>query len=145
VTHVLEGAPDEARRRQAFSRLQAEVSALFGPDARHLWFRTLEGPNHAAIIAEAASIGADLILLGDGRKPGWRERFVGTTTEGGVGLSGLPVLVVRRKGGPSQRLLSAFDGSPAACRALGMARAIGGWMVTTAADAIALARFDRSQ
>jgi nucleotide-binding universal stress UspA family protein len=123
VIHVLVGAPAHSIR-QVLDRLHTEVDAFFGPDARHVWLKVLEGQDHAAIIAEAAAIGADLILLGDGRKPGWRERFIGTTTERVVRLSGLPVLVVRRPARPYQRMLAAFDGSEAACRALGIGRTI---------------------
>jgi nucleotide-binding universal stress UspA family protein len=126
VMHVLDGASGHSIRHRALDRLHTEVDASFGAGARHLWLKVLEGQDHAAIIAEAAAIGADLILLGDARKPGWRERFIGTTTECVVRLSRLPVLVARRPGRPYERVLSAFDGSPAACRALGMGRTIAG-------------------
>lgn len=126
VIHVQNRAPRHNKRLPAVDSLHTEVDAVFGPGTRHLWLKVLEGQDHAAIIAEAAAIGADLIVLGDDRKPGWRERFSGTTTERVVRSSGLPVLVVRRPDRPYERMLSAFDGSPAACRALGMGRIIAG-------------------
>jgi nucleotide-binding universal stress UspA family protein len=122
VLHVLEQVAGSGQKsqRQAIETLQEQVSTIFGDDARHLWLKVLEGPHDATIIAEAEVSGSDLIVLGDGRKPGWRERFVGTTTARVVRMSERPVLVARTHDGPYRRLLCAFDGSPAACRALGV-------------------------
>jgi universal stress protein E len=121
VLHVFDCAaePDksEQRRREAVEMLQAQVRSVTQEELRHLWLRALEGEHDRTIITEA--MGADLTILGDGRKPGWRERFVGTTTERVVRMSERPVLVVRRpEDRPYQRVFSAFDGSAAACRAL---------------------------
>jgi nucleotide-binding universal stress UspA family protein len=121
LLHVVEAEPAETeqRRRRALEMLQAQVTSICEEEERHLWLKVLEGEHDTTIIAAAEQAGADLIILGDGRKPGWRERFVGTTTERTVRLSERPVLVVRRPAdSPYQRLFSAFDGSAAACRAL---------------------------
>ena len=123
VLHVFDCAtePDksEQRRREAVEMLQAQVRSVTQEELRHLWLRVLEGERDRTRTIITEAMGADLTILGDGRKPGWRERFVGTTTERVVRMSERPVLVVRRPADrPYQRLFSAFDGSAAACRAL---------------------------
>jgi universal stress protein E len=127
LLHVLDGttATDQSKqlRRQALERLEAQVRSVGKEELRHLWPKVLEGQVDETIIAEA--MGADLIILGDGRKKGWRERFAGTTTERLVRMSERPVLVVRRRADRVyQRLFSAFDGSAAACRALSIGLSI---------------------
>ena len=121
VLHVLDAAtaPDQSEqlRRQAVEVLQAQLRSVVQDEQRRLWMKVLEGEPDTTIVAEA--IGTDLVILGDARKPGWRERFVGTTTERVVRMSERPVLMVRRPADrPYQRLFSAFDGSAASCRAL---------------------------
>jgi nucleotide-binding universal stress UspA family protein len=70
VLHVLEAttAPDqrEPLRRQAIEQLEAQVRSVAQAELRHLWVKVLEDEPDKAIIAEA--MGADLIILGDGRK-----------------------------------------------------------------------------
>jgi universal stress protein E len=129
LAHVIDGVaePDQAeqRRRHAKELLQAQVRSASEDETRRLWLKVLEGERDTTIIAEAEK--ADLIVLGDGRKPGWRERFVGTTTERIVRASECPVLLVRRPAeGPYRRLFCPFDGSPAACRALRIALSVAG-------------------
>jgi nucleotide-binding universal stress UspA family protein len=122
LLHVVDGQAEPAqteRRQRAKELLQAQVSSVCEEEMRHLWLKILEGERGTTIIAAAEKAGADLIILGNGREPGWRQRFVGTTTERIVRLSECPVLVVRRPAdSPYRRLFCAFDGSPAACRAL---------------------------
>jgi universal stress protein E len=127
VLHVLDAvtAPDrsEQLRRQAVERLQAQVRSVIQDEPRRVWMKVLEGEPDKTIIGEVTD--TDLVILGDGRKPGWRERFVGTTTERVVRMSERPVLMVRRSADrPYQRLFSAFDGSAAACRALSIGLSI---------------------
>ena len=129
LLHVVDGAaaePVQAEhgRRRAKELLQAQVRSACEDETRRLWLKVLEGERDATIIAESEKAGADLIVLGDGRKPGWREGFVGTTTERIVRLSECPVLMVRQQVGPYRRLFCPFDGSPAACRALSIALSV---------------------
>jgi universal stress protein E len=129
LLHVVDGAAAPAqpqrRRRRAKELLQAQVRSVCEDESRHLWLKVVEGERDTTIIAEAENAGADLIILGNGRKPGWRERFVGTTTERIVRLSERPILVVRRPPDtPYRRLFCPFDGSPAACRALSIALSV---------------------
>lgn len=127
LLHVLDAttAADQRQqlRRQALEGLEAQVRSVAEEERRHLWPKVLEGEADETIMAEAMA--ADLIVLGDGRKKGWRERFAGTTTERVVRMSERPVLVVRRPAERVyQRLFSAFDGSAAACRALSLGLSI---------------------
>jgi nucleotide-binding universal stress UspA family protein len=127
VLHVLEATTaadlSEQPRRQAVELLAAQLRSVTHEELRHLWLKVVEGEADKTIIAEAMD--ADLIILGDGRKAGWRERFGGTTTERLVRMSERPVLIARRPAErPYQRLFSAFDGSAAACRALSIGLSI---------------------
>ena len=129
LLHVLDGtaepAQTEERRQRAKELLQAQVRSVCEDEGRHLWLKVVEGECETTIIAETEEAGADLIILGDGRKPGWRQRFVGTTTERIVRLSECPVLVVRQPADSAyRRLFCPFDGSPAACRALSLALSV---------------------
>ena len=129
LLHVLDGtaepAQTEERRQRAKELLQAQVRSVCEDEGRHLWLKVVEGECETTIIAETEEAGADLIILGDGRKPGWRQRFVGTTTERIVRLSECPVLVVRQPADSAyRRLFCPFDGSPAACRALSFALSV---------------------
>lgn len=129
LLHVLDGtaepAQTEERRQRAKELLQAQVRSVCEDETRHLWLKVVEGERETTIVAEAEEAGADLLILGDGRKPGWRQRFVGTTTERIVRLSECPVLVVRQPADSAyRRLFCPFDGSPAACRALSLALSV---------------------
>ena len=129
LLHVLDGAAEpaqsEERRQRAKELLQAQVRSVCEDETRHLWLKVVEGERETTIIAEGEEAGADLLILGDGRKPGWRQRFVGTTTERIVRLSECPVLVVRQPADSGyRRLFCPFDGSPAACRALSIALSV---------------------
>lgn len=129
LLHVVDGAAEpaqtEERRRRAKELLEAQVRSVCEDETRHLWFKVVGGERDTTIIAEAENAGADLIILGDGRKPGWRERFVGTTTERIVRLSECPILVVRQPADSAyRRLFCPFDGSPAACRVLSTALSV---------------------
>lgn len=125
IDGVAEAAEAEPRRRKANELLEAQVKSTCEDDTRRLWLKVLEGERDTTLIAEAEK--ADLIVLGDGRKPGWRERLVGTTTDRIVRASECPVLLVRGPAeSPYRRLFCPFDGSPAACRALGIALSVAG-------------------
>ncbi|HET7153795.1 MAG TPA: universal stress protein [Hyphomicrobiaceae bacterium] len=124
LLHVVDPkTPAVQSEQHARSILQEHVGSVFASEPRHFGLEIRHGDRYDTIIAEAEAAGADLIVLGDAQQRRWN----GTTTERVVRMSQLPVLVVRRPGGqPYQRLLSAFDGSPAACRALAVALAVAG-------------------
>jgi nucleotide-binding universal stress UspA family protein len=76
----------------------------------------------STIIAEAVGRNAELIVLGKAGIHPYAELFTGTTAERVVRFSDRPVLTVKQPpNGPYRRILSAFDGSEGAIRALRMA------------------------
>ena len=128
LLHVVDPkTPAVQSAQHARSILDEHVGSVFESEPHHFVLEIRHGDRYDTIIAEAEAAGADLIVLGDAQKRRWKETLVGTSTERVVRMSQLPVLVVRRPGSqPYQRLLSAFDGSPAACRALAVALAVAG-------------------
>jgi len=76
----------------------------------------------STIIAEAVGRNAELIVIGKAGIHPYAELFTGTTAERVVRFSDRPVLTVKQPAnGPYRRILSAFDGSEGAVRALRMA------------------------
>ena len=74
------------------------------------------------IIAEAMGRNAELIVIGKAGIHPYADLFTGTTAERVVRFSDRPVLTVKQAAnGPYRRILSAFDGSEGAVRALKMA------------------------
>lgn len=148
LLHVIEpGLPaaiTERRRQEALAVLQQEINAAAGGELRRLSIEVLVGERFGAIVEQAETKGADLIVLGDGTKRRWKDLFVGTTTERVVRLSNRPVLVVTRPGdGAYRRVLTAFDLSPGASVALRTALAVAAqadfrivhaWQTTVLAD-----------
>ena len=79
----------------------------------------LHGRPHAEIRAAATRHGADLIVVGEHRRDGWRDMFRGTTAERVVRTCGVPVLLVREPvTAPYRRVLAAVDFSVFARRAV---------------------------
>jgi nucleotide-binding universal stress UspA family protein len=77
------------------------------------------GEPFTTIIDEAHKLDAELIVIGQPAKTGWKELFTGTTTDRVVRFSDLPVLVVKQApGGAYERVLVAMDLSEGAVRAL---------------------------
>ena len=76
----------------------------------------------STIIAEAVGRNAELIVIGKAGIHPYADLFTGTTAERVVRFSDRPVLTVKQPtNGPYRRILSAFDGSEGAVRALKMA------------------------
>lgn len=76
------------------------------------------GEPFTTIIDEAHKLRAELIVLGQPVKSGFKELFTGTTTDRVVRFSDLPVLVVKESpGGAYERVLVAMDLSEGAVRA----------------------------
>jgi len=79
----------------------------------------------AAIVAEAESRDADLVVLGQPGKHQVKELFAGTTAERVIRYSRRPVLVVKMPSDrPYQHVVVAFDRSEAAQRVLATALAL---------------------
>jgi len=77
------------------------------------------GEAFAVLLTQARERDTDLIVLGEPRKKGLKELFVGTTTERVVRHADRPVLVVKQPAKePYQRVLVAADFSEGAARAL---------------------------
>jgi nucleotide-binding universal stress UspA family protein len=77
------------------------------------------GEPFTTIIDEAHKLGAELIVLGQPAKSGFKELFTGTTTDRVVRFSDLPVLVVKDPPrGAYESVLVAMDLSEGAIRAL---------------------------
>jgi len=96
------------------------------------------GPVYAEILAAAADIQPQLIIMGRKGRSGLERLLVGSVTARVIGHSSYQVLVVPRKAVLSfQKLLVASDGSPAgqaACEtALGIAQRTGGQLTAVTA------------
>ena len=79
----------------------------------------LRGRPHTEIRAAATRHGAELIVVGEHRRDGWRDMFRGTTAERVVRTCGVPVLLVREPvTAPYRRVLAAVDFSVFARRAV---------------------------
>jgi len=77
------------------------------------------GEPFTTIIDEAHKLGAELIVIGQPAKSGFKELFTGTTTDRVVRFSDIPVLVVKEApSGAYERVLVAMDLSDGAVRAL---------------------------
>ncbi len=77
------------------------------------------GEPFTTIIDEAHKLNAELIVLGQPAKSGFKELFTGTTADRVVRFSDLPVLVVKQPpSGAYERVLVAMDLSEGAVRAL---------------------------
>jgi nucleotide-binding universal stress UspA family protein len=129
LLHVIEpGLPlkaTEHRREEAMQLLKDQLAAASRRELRRVWIEVVAGERFAAIVEQAETRGADLIVLGDSTKRRWKDLFIGTTVERIVRFSSQPVLVVSRPGEePYQRVLVAYDFSPGANRALGVVQAI---------------------
>ncbi len=129
LLHVVEpGLPPrgtENRCGEAMQLLQSQFAATCKRELRRLWFQVVAGEPFASIVEQAETRGADLIVLGDPTKRRWKDLFVGTTVERILRFGRQPILVVSQPGDePYKRVLMAFDFSPGASRALGMALAI---------------------
>ena len=129
LLHVIEpglpAAVTERRRQEALSVLREEINAVFRGELRRFTLDVLVGERLGTIIEQAGTRGADLIILGDTTKRRWKDLFIGTTTERVVRHSSQPVLVVSRPGSePYKRMLAAWDLSPGASLALGVALSI---------------------
>jgi nucleotide-binding universal stress UspA family protein len=109
----------ERGRALAEEYLRDWLVSLSQPDRSGVRFNVAMGDPLAGILDEAHERNADLIVLGEPRKTGLKELFVGTTAERVARYSNRPVLIVKRRPGDAyRRVLVAVDFSEGASRAL---------------------------
>ena len=126
LIHVIApGLPADlaARRRKEAEAYLAERLARVAGQSRAAM--VVAGDPYSAILCEAASRSADLIVVGEPSKHGYADLFVGTTAERVIRFSDRPVLLAKQaQRTPYARVLAAFDLSEGAIRALATARVI---------------------
>lgn len=129
LLHVAEpGLSEElaqGRRAAAMATMEAHLSDVSARKLRRVVIKVGVGDPVAAIVAEAESEDADLVVLGEPGKHRVKELFAGTTAERVIRYSRRPVLMAKvRSDQPYQRIVIAFDRSEAAQRALATALAL---------------------
>jgi nucleotide-binding universal stress UspA family protein len=129
VLHVAEpglvGELAESRRAAAMAKMEAQFSEVSAGRLRRVLIKVVLGDPVSAIVAEAESRDADLVVLGQPGKHRIKELFAGTTAEQVIRQSRRPVLVAKvRSDQPYRRVVIAFDRSEAAQRALAIALAL---------------------
>jgi len=129
LLHVAEpgltGELAKSREEAATATLKAHLSDVSTGKLRRVLIKVAVGDPVAAIVAEAESRDADLVVLGQPGKHRIKELFAGTTAERVIRYSRRPVLVAKvTSDQPYQRVVIAFDRSEAAERALATALAL---------------------
>jgi len=115
----------EDRRAASVATMEAQLSEVSAGKLRRVLIRVAVGVPVAAIIAEAETRDADLVVLGEPGKQRTKELFAGTTAERVIRQSRRPVLVAKLPSGELyRRIVVAFDRSEAAQRALATAIAL---------------------
>ena len=129
LLHVAErgltGEAANSRRAAAMAAMEAHLSDVFTGKLRRVLIKVAIGDPVAAIVAEAESRDADLVVLGQPGKHRIKELFAGTTAERVIRYSRRPVLVAKvLSDQPYRRVVIAFDRSETAQRALATALAL---------------------
>src|SRR5262249_40301590 len=105
--------------------MEAHLSDASTGKLRRVLIKVAVGDPVAAIVAEAESRDADVVVLGQPGKHRIKELFAGTTAERVIRYSRRPVLVAKVPSNqPYRRVVIAFDRSEAAQRALATALAL---------------------
>ena len=121
----LRGELAKSREAAAMATMEAQLSDASTGKLRRVLIKVAVGDPVAAIVAEAESRDADLVVLGQPGKHRIKELFAGTTAERVIRYSRRPVLVAKVPSNrPYQRVVIAFDRSEAAQRALATALAL---------------------
>lgn len=128
VAHVLESG-DESQSSRARDALTIAIERAVDGEASAVApsrsVRILTGDPAGAILGEAESCNADLILMGAHGEPRLRDVIFGTTTTNVVRHGARPVLVVQSDGRADyRRVLAAADSLATAQRLLGLANHI---------------------
>ena len=111
------------RWRREVEAYLADRLAKVGGQSRTLDLVVVTGDPYNAILCEAASRSADLIVVGEPNKHRLADLFVGTTAERVIRFSDRPILLAKQaQQAPYGRVLAAFDLSEGAVRALASAR-----------------------
>jgi len=129
VLHVAEpGLTEELAKTRgavAMATMEAHLSDVSAGKLRRVLIKVAVGDPGAAIVAEAESRYADLVVLGQPGKHRIKDLFAGTTAERVVRYNRRPVLVAKVPSDqPYRRVVIAFDRSEAAQRALATALAL---------------------
>jgi universal stress protein E len=129
LLHVAEpgltGELAKSREAAAKATLEAHLSDVSTGKLRRVLIKVAVSDPVAAIVAEAESRDADLVVLGRPGKQRIQELFAGTTAERVIRYGRRPVLVAKvASDQPYRRVVIAFDRSEAAQRALAMALAL---------------------
>jgi len=121
----LRGELAKSGEAAAMATMEAHLSDASKGKLRRVLIKVGVGDPVAAIVAEAESRDADLVVLGQPGKHRIKELFAGTTAERVIRYSRRPVLVAKVPSNrPYQRVVIAFDRSEAAQRALATALAL---------------------
>jgi universal stress protein E len=112
VLHAVDDAlPEpiaERREREALKAMRAQLDAL--PVRVRGSAKVAFGAAYEAILAEAADLGADLVVMGAHRKGWLRDLFVGSTADRALRAGRAPVLVAAaRPTGPYRSAVVAVD------------------------------------
>jgi nucleotide-binding universal stress UspA family protein len=111
------------RWRREVETYLADRLAKVGGQSRAVDRVVVTGDPYNAILCEAASRSADLIVVGEPNKHRLAGLFVGTTAERVIRFSDRPILLAKQaQPAPYGRVLAAFDLSEGAVRALATAR-----------------------
>jgi nucleotide-binding universal stress UspA family protein len=129
MLHVAEpgltGELAKSRQAAAMATMEAQLSEVSGGKLRRLHIKVAEGDPVSAIVAEAESRHADLVMLGQPGRHRIKELFAGTTAERVIRHSRCPTLMTKVPSDqPYRRVVIAFDRSEAAQRSLATALAL---------------------
>ncbi len=121
LQHEFREAVGEAERG-----LKAFVNSTLGEGGVNVETHIIEALPADGILREAASTGADLIVMGTHGRSGFNRWMLGSVTERILRESSVPLLTVRSAPrGPIHRILSPIDGSEASRNAFGLAARLG--------------------
>ena len=123
VLHVAEpaltGELAKSRQAAAMATMEAHLSEVSAGKLRRVLIKVAVGDPVSAIVAEAGSRHADLVVLGQPGKHRIKELLAGTTAERVIRYSRRPTLMTKVPSDqPYRRVVIAFDRSEAAQRAL---------------------------
>lgn len=107
--------------RQAIAAI--EPLTVEGGRRRHTDIRVAFGSPHAVITHAARERHADVVVIGPGKGRTLRDKVLGSTADGVIRTSAVPVLVVRKRSAePYRSVAVALDCSPQSARAFVAAR-----------------------
>jgi nucleotide-binding universal stress UspA family protein len=132
----------QATRKAALEHLEREAASVLGfrPSAR-----VLEGPAPRAILAAAAEIPADLIVMGSRGRGAVESFFMGSVTERVVRQAGIPVLATPRvPAAPFRHILYPLDSQQSHGYAAALAESFGSRLSAVQEEALRRGEVDES-